>query len=202
MDAWTRTDPLLPLSRGALWKVTLGVEGGLLAAAVLVGLVLDEPFWMDGTVDPAAVAGGIVSGILLLGVAVGAVEAPLRFMAAIRTDVDRVMVLFHRATVVDFLAISLLAGAGEEALFRGVLQPAVAAHLGTPMAILLVSVAFGLMHCVSRSYVIFSGALGAAFGFMYAASGNILVPMVAHAAYDFVALVYGVRLRPRLAGSR
>ena len=39
----------------------------------------------------------------------------------------------------------------------------------------------------------FAGVLGVAFGLLYAWSGNIAVPMIAHAAYDFAALLYAVR---------
>jgi membrane protease YdiL (CAAX protease family) len=84
----------------------------------------------------------------------------------------------------------VLAGLGEEALFRGVIQGGLVAYIGVPMAIVVSSVLFGLAHYISKTYVVFAMTLGALFGLLYAWSGNIAVPMIAHVAYDFVALWY------------
>jgi membrane protease YdiL (CAAX protease family) len=62
----------------------------------------------------------------------------------------------------------------------------------------MVSVLFGIMHWISRAYAVFATILGFYLGWLWIASGNLLVPIVAHGLYDFVALVYVVKMRPPL----
>lgn len=194
MADWARPTQMLPLPRLTLWRLTAAVEGGLLVAAIVLGYFAEEPFWTRASARPLALLAGCISGLVLLGLAIAAVNAPIRLLEGIRRDIDRIMVLFHKATLFDLFCVSLLAGVGEEALFRGVLQPFAADYAGVPAALVLVSLAFGLMHCISVVYVAFAGTLGMAFGMMYVMTDNILVPMIAHAVYDIFALVYGMRV--------
>lgn len=187
--------------RTLLW-VTLAVEGGLLAGAVILGLLLGQHFWSAAAWTWQAGALGVVSGLLLLAVAAGITESSIRLAKRIRRDMAQFSGIFREATLLDLLLISLLAGAGEEALFRGVLQPALAGYTGVPVAIIAVSILFGLVHPVSWAYVVFTAVLGSAFGILYAWSNNIVVPAAAHAAYDFAALLYGVRYGHFLRESR
>jgi predicted enzyme related to lactoylglutathione lyase len=89
-----------------------------------------------------------------------------------------------------------LAGLGEEVLFRGVLQSWLAGMVTSWPAVVLVAVLFGVLHPVSRTYVLLAGLAGAYLGALLVLTGNLLVPIVAHAGYDFVALVVLARLKP------
>lgn len=90
--------------------------------------------------------------------------------------------------------LALLAGVGEELLFRGFLQHGVGGWLfGTPdgwASILLAGVAFGACHAVTRTYAVVAGLVGVYLGWLQATSGHLLAPIVAHATYDFIALIY------------
>ena len=185
-------DTLQPYAanRRALLRVTVLVEGGMLAVALLLGLVLAVPFWASARVDFVSIATGIVAGLVLLAGASAITESSFAFAIQMRRDMDRLLGLFRGATLPDFLFISVLAGLGEEALFRGVIQGGLAHYVGMPMAIAVAAALFGLAHYISRTYVVFATALGALFGVLYAWSGNIAVPMIAHGAYDVVALWY------------
>ena len=55
---------------------------------------------------------------------------------------------------------------------------------------------FGLAHPITPFYAILAGLIGVYFGWLMIASENLLVPVVAHGAYDFVALIYLVRGSP------
>jgi membrane protease YdiL (CAAX protease family) len=61
---------------------------------------------------------------------------------------------------------------------------------------------FGLAHPMSTTYVVLATVVGVYLGGLLLVTDNLLAPIVAHAAYDFVALVYLVRHRfpiaPRL----
>lgn len=180
-------------NRRALLKVAVLVEGGMLVVAVVLGLLLGTPFWAGARADLWSVALGIVAGLVLLAGAVAVTESALPFAVRMRQDIDRLLGLFRGATIGDFLLISILAGLGEEALFRGVIQGGLADFTGTPIAVVIAAAAFGLAHFISWAYVAFAFGLGLLFGALYLWSGNIAVPIIAHAAYDFVALCFVYR---------
>jgi membrane protease YdiL (CAAX protease family) len=50
------------------------------------------------------------------------------------------------------------------------------------------SVLFGVGHWLSWSYAVLATMIGAYLGVVFLLSGNLLAPIVAHAAYDVVAL--------------
>jgi hypothetical protein len=98
--------------------------------------------------------------------------------------------LFEHVRVWHIIVISVLAGLGEELLFRGVLQPLV----GLPLA----SIVFGAVHVGGRGFVgygIWAACIGVLFGLLMVQTGGLLAPIVAHAVYDALALAY-VRYGP------
>jgi membrane protease YdiL (CAAX protease family) len=89
--------------------------------------------------------------------------------------------------------IAMLAGVAEETLFRGVVQVGLTRVLPEGGALVATSVAFGLAHFVTPTYAILAGLAGLYLGSLYQLQGNLLVPIIAHALYDFIALLYLVR---------
>ncbi len=90
--------------------------------------------------------------------------------------------MFDSMNMIDLLLISLLAGIGEELLFRGIVQ--------VKFGLIIASVVFGLMHSISLAYVIVTIIMGLYIGGIYQSSGSLLVPVQLHFAYDFAALMY------------
>ena len=131
----------------------------------------------------------------MLVVVVVVVDAPVSPFAGLQEDMEQLRALFKEAKPVDFVFMSVMAGVGEEVLFRGFLLHHGVAWLGAPMGLALSSLLFGLVHALSLAYVIFASVLGLALGLLYLWSGNLLVPIVAHGVYDVAALWYLVRLR-------
>lgn len=201
MNDWAASQPMPPVSRAALLRLTIATEGGLLAAALALGWLVGAPFWAEASAGPLALVHGVAAGLALFALAMGLLELPTRFAATVQRDVDRLKGAFQEATFVDLALISVLAGAGEEAFFRGFLQTAAAGYVGLPVAILAVSVAFGAAHLISPAYATFTAILSVLFGVLYVWSGNIVVPMIAHAAYDLVALLYAMRYRKKGHGA-
>lgn len=80
--------------------------------------------------------------------------------------------------------LALASGVAEEAFFRGALQPVA--------GLALTSVLFALAHFVPRRelwvWSVFSGAAGLLLGGLYAATGNLLAPTVAHVVVNGVNL--------------
>jgi membrane protease YdiL (CAAX protease family) len=98
--------------------------------------------------------------------------------------------LFHECNWLELALVALLAGVGEELLFRGVVQHAAAERWGAGAGLVIASLAFGFAHPLSLTYIVLAATIGFYLGWLWLASGNLLVPIVAHGLYDFIALIY------------
>jgi membrane protease YdiL (CAAX protease family) len=106
---------------------------------------------------------------------------------------------FSRCTIFELALISCLAGVGEEALFRGVIQNVLAGWFNPWLALVLTSILFGLGHLITPAYAVIAGLLGFYLGGIALLYGNLLVIMIAHGLYDLIALLYLTRREERAA---
>lgn len=98
-----------------------------------------------------------------------------------------------------FAGLSVVAGLGEEVVFRGFLLAVLAPALGDPWTALLVSsLAFGVLHVYQGPWGIARTALlGALFGVSVLLHGTLWPAVIVHVLYDwFGGLVYGPRALP------
>ena len=102
--------------------------------------------------------------------------------------------LLSRCRTADLLLLAILAGLCEEVLFRGFLYGYVR-QFDRGLAILICNLAFGLAHLVTPLYAFLAAMAGLYLTALIAVdpSPNLLVPIIAHAAYDFVAFLIVVR---------
>jgi hypothetical protein len=103
------------------------------------------------------------------------------------------------------LALALVSGLGEELFFRGALQPRV--------GLVAASLLFGLAHLVPAwplvLWSLFAAGAGLVFGALFAATGNLLAPCLAHALVNALNLRWlavsrdgtGPTCRPRSGGA-
>ena len=112
--------------------------------------------------------------------------------------------LFHQFSVWQLFWVALLAGVGEELFFRVFVQGGLAiffTYLNVPAASLtalfLASALFGVMHPITRTYAVLCMLAGLYLGAIWLWTGNLLVPILIHAIYDFFALCYLLRKSPR-----
>ncbi|CAM9203915.1 unnamed protein product [Ectocarpus sp. 13 AM-2016] len=89
------------------------------------------------------------------------------------------------------IPLSMLVGLCEECAFRGFLPLILAAKTGLPMAaiVALSATIFGCLHAATVAYFLTATLSGMFFHGLFLSTGNIFVPIVAHAAYDAIALV-------------
>lgn len=184
-----------------LWAAL--VEGGMLVSALAVGWLVGfsplRTFLGKSLSEDLLAAGeGLAAGTLL--VVAGVVIANLPWDVIRRFDDfmgRQVVPLFAESSWLELALISLLAGCGEEVLFRGLLQDGLKHWLGGPngwlWALGIASVLFGVCHALNWTYLILATLMGLAFGLMLQVFDNLVVCIVAHAWYDFVLLVYLVR---------
>jgi uncharacterized protein len=138
---------------------------------------------------------GAVSSLPLIGLFWWTLRSRLASLQQINDFLESVVrPAFAPLTVLELLLISVLAGIGEELLFRGLLQGGLAAALGTVTGVLLAAAAFGLAHCITPTYALVAGLIGAYLSALWITSGNLLVPIISHALYDFLALVLFLKL--------
>jgi len=108
-----------------------------------------------------------------------------------------ILPLFTRAPVGSVMLVAVLAGVGEELLFRGVIQDGLAIHFGPVIGLILASLLFGLAHAVTPAYFIIASFMGAYLGWLYLHTGNLLVPIIVHALYDWIAIRFYLWNRAR-----
>lgn len=163
------------------WTLSLALIGIGLAWATLRGV----PVIARCQPTVAAVAlGALVGACLWLALPV------LFWSPAMRRLRDTLLVPFSRSLRTrDIAVIALLSGASEEFFFRGVLLPEVGLTAS--------SVLFGLLHAVNWMYVAWAAVTGAGLGLLATHGGSIVAPVVAHATYNFGALIVLRRWQPR-----
>lgn len=182
--------------------MAMAFEGGILLLALLVawslGVSLVEQVGFGGRDVWASLAGTCP----LLLVLIWATRSRWRVLRRLLREIEeQVLPMFTGSSIFELAAISLVAGVAEETLFRGVLQTALGASLHPVVALVLVSTLFGLAHFITPSYAVLASLIGFYLGCLLMFFGNLLVPILVHAIYDFAALVYllgpGRELRPQ-----
>ena len=98
--------------------------------------------------------------------------------------------LFRDRSEGAVVLVCLLAGLGEELLFRGFLQAWLSQLISPWIGVALAAVAFGLLHFLSFTYFVVATALGLYLGVLYELTGNLLIVCLVHALYDWVAIRY------------
>jgi membrane protease YdiL (CAAX protease family) len=92
-------------------------------------------------------------------------------------------------SVPDLLLLAMASGLAEELLFRGALQPRV--------GLVLASILFGCVHFVPRRefmpWTVFAILAGFLFGGLFAWTGNLIAPVVAHTVVNGINLPLLVR---------
>jgi membrane protease YdiL (CAAX protease family) len=177
-------------------------ESLLAVVAVLVGMAVGFspleklPLTLDALpqLGRAALWGAAAALPLFVGLAL-LENLPIAAIRRIQAVVDGFLSQLLRSTsVFDLAVLSLMAGVGEEVLFRGLIQAGLAQWIGPPygvwIAIAVASIAFGLAHAVTPTYAVLATLIGVYLGWLFLATDSLAAPIVAHAVYDFGALVY------------
>ena len=193
-----------PTPRHHIRLLFIGFEGGLIVLAVVLGWLLGRP--TVGLIHPTwrGLVWGVTAALPLLPVLWWCVHSNWGPMRRLRTEVDaRVVPMFAHMSLLDMAVASLLAGVGEELLFRGLIQGGLADLAGIGTALIATSVLFGALHWVTNTYAVLATAAGGYLGALFVLSGDLVAPIVTHAVYDMVALVYLRRRgRPHLTRSQ
>jgi uncharacterized protein len=183
-----------------IFRLVVLFEGGLVVAACIAGLFMDVPPWRLIAWQREQIGLGLAAALPMMLSLVAIRRAQSGPLARLNAVVDQLLVpLFARCSIWQLAVVSALAGIGEEFLFRGVMQPLLSELLGIVTSIAITSVIFGLLHAVTKTYAVLAFVVSVYLGWLTIATDHLLPPILAHAAYDFFALVYLTR---RKLGSR
>ena len=150
---------------------------------------------MDIHWDLGAALIGIVAAIPPLSFFLWTLNSQLQLFSYHRGLLESLLrPLLGNWSVLQLLAISVIAGISEEAFFRGAIQGSLADRGGVVLALVSASSVFGACHLLTYTYAIVAAFIGAYLGLLWIWTGNLLTPMITHAVYDFVALVYFLRV--------
>jgi len=163
----------------------------LAAIAVAIGKYLDVSALGAGfDLSPESIGAGLLWTL-----------APLAFVSSIRLleleelkEIEAITQEFAQKLFVGRSKFQLAlfcfsAGFGEELLFRGIFHQKLELLFGFVPAASIVAAGFGSAHFLTPAYFAISGLSSFIFSYMFASSGNnIVVPVIAHAVYDYVAL--------------
>ena len=175
--------------------IVVVVEAVLTAVGLVVGSWIGTPILEGVRVD-------LRSGVLALAATFPIVvfvfwgmRTEFALFARLRELVRETIVpLFASCSPLEILLISIMAGIGEEVFFRGFLQGSLARVLDPWIALVLVSVLFGLAHFASLVYAIVAALIGFYLGTLLLLTGNLFVAILVHALFDFVAILFFSRM--------
>jgi membrane protease YdiL (CAAX protease family) len=187
----TEGEPADFQKRNTIVLLAVLFEGGLIVLAFLGGLLLGRPSLELIRPSWQACLVGISATVPLLPPVLWLSRSSWPPFKRLMHEVEETLApLFSQCTIFDLALIAILAGVGEEVLFRGLIQTSLATSLGLWTALAITSVLFGLLHLVTRTYAVIATIFGAYLGWLYVATGDLFVAVVTHSVYDFVALKY------------
>jgi membrane protease YdiL (CAAX protease family) len=179
------------MSRWGILSLTVAFEGGLAVLAILLAWIFSVPLHESAQLSGTGLLLGIAATIPMGLAFLWAWRTTRKPMVQLKDEVERhVVPLFAHSKTMDLVVIAALAGLGEELLFRGVIQALLVEWTSLWPGVILASVLFGLAHAISTAYLIYAALVGLYLGGIYVATGNLLVPALAHGLYDFALFLY------------
>ncbi len=150
-----------------IFQIPLHTQLKLSVSSIIIGVIVTLPLlallaWFMKTSSPALAAFR---------------ESQLEFMANIGFDL----------TPARIVAMSIIAGVGEEVLFRGALQGVAERFLPLALALVLPNILFGALHARTALYAIIAGVLGLYLSIINWITDTLWPVMIAHTLYDIAA---------------
>jgi membrane protease YdiL (CAAX protease family) len=188
-----------PSPRSDGFPMAVMVEGALALLAVGLAWLFNVPLREQiptGMPLVWAVGRGLAVTAPMLGMFWWLVHSDRPTLRELRRQVEWLIgEMFPAANVGQLAMVAVLAGVGEELLFRGVVQAKLIDWTSPAIGVVIASVLFGGMHALSKIYFVLATLIGLCFGWLAWHFHDLVAPIVAHTVYDFVALLYLSRVR-------
>ena len=198
MEEPNTPDALQDGSKTMSFKKAIIFEGSLIIVAAILAWIFRVPLLADFQWDWTATLLGLSSTLPMLAFFAWLLQSDYPAFVEVRDFLDTFVIqVFGKWSVLQLAALSLMAGIGEEILFRGVLQPGISQLTSPLIGILIASFAFALCHALTKAYFISTFVIGIYLIVVWQAADNLLAPIVTHAVYDFFALLYFMKWQRR-----
>ncbi|MCL5036376.1 MAG: CPBP family intramembrane metalloprotease [Chloroflexi bacterium] len=167
-------------------------EAGVLIIAIAWGIFRKIPWWHYICFKPWTLWGLLIgSAVFLTGILLYNALKNVPF-AHVRYIIEGILrPLFKDFSIIGALGVGIISGVCEESFFRGILQPEI--------GIWYSNLVFALLHTGSRKVWlagVWAGLVGVLLGYIYAATGSLLLVMIIHAVNNFIAIIYIGRFPP------
>jgi len=193
------------LDRGTFLNLAAVVEAGLLLLAWLFGWLAGIDILSDVHINFSGLAWGVAATIPLFALFLLAMQLPWKPLRRVR---QLLLELLGPSLALckwyDLVLLAALAGVCEELMFRGFLQTwliRVTADVpglgdGWIAGVALTSILFGLAHWVTPTYGWTVMVMGVYLGLLPHCTdrSNLVIPIVTHGLYDYLAFLIVVRL--------
>ena len=187
--ASTRPDPFAGMP---VWKVlaSIGFQAVLFTSFGVALWVLAGRSYPDFvTFAWSEAANGVLLAFALIASSAMMAKAFPRYAEwVIRAQARTYGFLKNRISFSAIVFISICAGVGEEALFRGGLQTLLGEYTPLPLALIVSAAAFALIHFAQPAISALLFVIGCLFGWIYWQTGSLLTVMVGHTVYDVYAI--------------
>lgn len=171
-----------PLSRSQI-LAAMGITALVLLLIARLWLAFDTVAMLPLALTLPAVLMGVGLGV---GISVTSAVA-YQLWGAYRTSANLYLKLvLSSLTLPDLIWLGLLPGMSEELMFRGVMLPAIGLNA---WGVVISSLCFGVLHFSGMqhwSYMLWATVIGAILGASALATGNLLVPIVAHIVTNLI----------------
>ncbi|KPP98020.1 MAG: CAAX protease self-immunity [Marinobacter sp. HL-58] len=175
---------------------------GCIGVVGLVAIILFAiPVQLNGMSHGVSVLWGLVGSVATYGVIMLLTRLPGLLRESLESQLEQLHRFASDYSWPVLIALSALAGVGEELLFRGAIQGWLTQNVPVAVAVTAASVLFGLVHYLSFTYFVVATGLGLVLGTAYALTDSLVLVMVWHGVYDLIAL-YCLRRFPELFGVR
>ena len=176
-------DPIQPLTRTQV-LVTMGITAVVLWLIAQLWLEFGDFSLLPLNWTATALPLGLGLGLTITA----ASSLVYRLWPAYRLSADYYLEFVLKPLLwPDLIWVGLLPGLSEELLFRGVMLPAFGLNV---TGVVVSSLCFGILHISGFQhwpYIIWATAVGLLLGYSALATGNLLVPIVAHIFTNLVA---------------
>ncbi len=181
-----------PVTPADFFKKACFFEATLILVAVILGWIAQIDPFVNLHFSESAIAYGVIGTMPLFLLFLIMEQLQTESVVKIKKLLlDTLGPGLHRYHWTDLLVLAAIAGFSEELLFRGIIQPWLESSWGMATGLVVSNIIFGLVHAVTPLYAVIATLVGIylSLSLDYGGERNLLLPVVIHGFYDFLAFV-------------
>lgn len=181
-----------PIDRDDFYRKACSFEAAMILVAVVLGWVANLSPFASLNFSESAIAYGVAGTMPLFLLFLTLEQIQTESIIKIKKVLlETLGPSLHHHHWTDLLILALIAGFSEELLFRGVIQPWLESSWGMTVGLVGSNIIFGLAHAVTPLYAALATLVGIylSLSMDYGGDRSLLVPMVIHGLYDFLAFI-------------